>query len=181
MDKRALRKELFSRVRAMSAEARHAASAEIRRRLANDAEFQAAETVFAYLALPGEPDLAPLVAAFPRKRWAFSRVTAEDRLAFHRMTQTEEALAGAYGIHEPDAERHALLAAEDADLVLVPGVGFDPRTLARLGRGKGHYDRFLAGTSARLVGVAFSTQLAELAAEPHDVPMHRLLTEAGWI
>lgn len=181
MDKRALRKELFSRIRALPVETRETASAKIREWLADDAEFQAAETVFAYLALPGEPNLAPLVGLFPRKRWAFSRITGEDRLAFHQMGKVEEALASPYGIFEPLPKRHTLLNAAAADLVLVPGVGFDPETRARLGRGKGHYDRFLAETPARFVGVAFSTQIEALVAEPHDVPMHRLLTEVGWI
>ncbi len=185
MDKRALRQELFARVRALSADERRARSATIRDLLEDDPAFRAAGTVFSYLALASEPDFAPLVAAHPGKRWAFPRVTQEDRLVFHEMMDPGEGLAGLHLIVEPDPEKHPEVAPEEADLVLVPGVGFDPATGARLGRGKGHYDRFLAaapgqGRSPRLVGVAFSTQLAALVEEAHDIPMHRILTDAGW-
>ncbi len=180
MDKGSLRQELFSRIRALSAEARRDASARICAWLAEDADFRSAGTVLAYLALPGEPDLGPLIAAFPRKRWAFPRIAPGERIVFHFVERSAETRPGACGILEPDPDRHAPLAGEAADLVLVPGVGFDPATRARLGRGKGHYDRFLAGMPfSRPVGVAFSTQLVELAPEPHDVPMHRILTEEG--
>src|SRR5690606_19731479 len=136
--------------------------------------------VFSYLALASEPDLAPLVASHPGKRWAFPRVTGEDRLVFHAMGGVGEASAGPCGIPSPDAARHPAVPGEEAVLILVPGVGLDPATGTRLGRGKGHYDRFLAAALARghppqLVGVAFSTQLAGLVEEAHDIPMHRIL------
>ncbi len=185
MDKRALRQELFARVRALSDDERRTLSATIRDLLEDDPAFRAARTIFSYLALASEPDLVPLVAAHPEKRWAFPRVTQEDRLVFHEMADPREGLAGPHLIVEPDPEKHPEVAPEKADLILVPGVGFDPATGARLGRGKGHYDRFLAsalahGKPPRLVGVAFSTQLAGLVEEAHDIPMHRILTDAGW-
>jgi 5-formyltetrahydrofolate cyclo-ligase len=64
----------------------------------------------------------------------------------------------------------------------VPGLGFG-RDGTRLGRGKGHYDRFLPGLSstAFLCGVCFRCQVSDaLPVESHDVPMDALLTESGW-
>lgn len=68
----------------------------------------------------------------------------------------------------------------------MPGVGFDPQSMNRLGRGKGHYDRYLAplmksGMPPALVGVCFSIQLVSLAPESHDVPMTKLVTENGFL
>jgi len=58
------------------------------------------------------------------------------------------------------------VAPESLDLVVVPGVAFD-RTGHRLGRGAGHYDRFLSRLSARTAtaGICFDEQLID--AVPH--------------
>jgi 5-formyltetrahydrofolate cyclo-ligase len=185
MNKRETRRELFARIRALRPAERADRSAAIRSWLERDASFQKAEVVFSYLALPGEPDLAPLVAAFPGKCWAFSRVTSEDRITFHTMRATAEAVPGSHGILEPDPGKHPEASPLDADLFLVPGVGFDPETGTRLGRGKGHYDRYLSVARnkplpAELVGVAFSVQWLELTPEEHDIPMDRVVSETGW-
>ncbi len=184
-EKRALRRELFARVRALTPEERALRSSAIRRLLGANEAFQEARCVFSFLALPGEPDLTPLAAASSGKRWAFPRVNDEERLTFHETKGLEEVRAGSHGILEPDPSRHPITGGTEAQLILVPGVGFDPRTGTRLGRGRGHYDRFLAETLAAnprvlLVGVAFAVQLTDLVPEPHDIPVHRVLTEAGW-
>ena len=54
----------------------------------------------------------------------------------------------------------------------------------RLGRGGGHYDRALAGSSALLVGAAFALQLVERV--PHDSrdrSVDAIVTEHGvhWV
>jgi 5-formyltetrahydrofolate cyclo-ligase len=185
MEKRALRRELFARLRALPAEERSDASTAIRARLEQDPAFIAATTVFAYLSLPAEPDLGPLLAAHPGKRWCVSRVTEQDRLCFHHLPRLEEASPGLLGIRQPDPSRHPEVEPTEADLILVPGVGFDPATRARLGRGRGHYDRFLEAALAGpkrpvLAGVLFSVQFGTIPVEPHDIPMDRLLSETGW-
>jgi len=62
---------------------------------------------------------------------------------------------------------------EMLDLVVVPGVAFT-RDGARLGRGRGYYDRYLSrpGLRAFCVGVCFAHQLVDtLPVEPHDRTM----------
>jgi 5,10-methenyltetrahydrofolate synthetase len=185
MDKRGARRELFARTRRLSLEARAASSAVICGWLARDDFFLRARSVYSFLALPAEPDLSPLVAAFPDKRWAFSRVTPDDHICFHEMAQVDDAIQGDHRIREPDPRRHREVSPLEADLFLIPGVGFDPIGHGRLGRGKGHYDRYLGSVragaeGAHLVGIAFAVQLIELLPEAHDIPMDRILTEAGW-
>ncbi len=185
MEKRERRRELLARVRDIPRGERARRSSAIRAALRRDRAFLTARTVFAYLALPGEPDLAPLVGAVAGQRWAFARVVSADRLDFHLLEDPAEARPGELGISEPDPARHPRIEAAEADLVLVPGVGFDPAGRNRLGRGKGYYDRFLqaaldASATTELVGVAFSEQLGPVPAEAHDIPMHRILTDLGW-
>ena len=89
------------------------------------------------------------------------------------------------GSPEPEPLPERLQPPSAPDLILVPGVGFDLRSLTRLGRGKGHYDRYLAlvleeKRPVTFVGVGFSVQFVTLVRESHDITMHRLLTEDGW-
>ena len=68
------------------------------------------------------------------------------------------------------------------DIVLMPLLGFD-RQGTRLGQGAGYYDRALARESAPLrIGIAWSLQEFEnLPADPWDMPLDAILTEAEWI
>ncbi|MBI2504883.1 MAG: 5-formyltetrahydrofolate cyclo-ligase [Candidatus Latescibacteria bacterium] len=64
------------------------------------------------------------------------------------------------------------------DLVIVPGLAFDPLG-RRLGLGGGYYDRFLARVSAPKVGLIYGELLLdELPAEAHDVPVDIVITES---
>ena len=67
------------------------------------------------------------------------------------------------------------------EVALVPGLAFDPLG-RRLGRGKGYYDRLLAGlpADAPRVGVTLDRLMAEtVPVDPHDVAMTHLVTENG--
>ncbi|HRQ88184.1 MAG TPA: 5-formyltetrahydrofolate cyclo-ligase [Bacteroidia bacterium] len=185
--KRHSRREIAQRIRALPIEERAERSREIGRRLMLDSAFRQARRVFAYLSLPSEPSLEPLVGVITGQTWAFPRVTDEGLLVFHEMAAADlgSSSAGSLGIREPAPTLHPACGIGQADLILVPGVGFDPVSHARLGRGKGHYDRYLQQavdleTPPQIVGIAFDVQLAPLAAEPHDIPMHRILTDRGW-
>lgn len=82
---------------------------------------------------------------------------------------------------EPDPFK-ALQPRGDADL-LVPDVLFCPllgftSAGGRIGYGAGHYDRWLAAHPPQAaIGLAWDCQLEEsLPLEPHDVPLHAVIT-----
>ena len=86
---------------------------------------------------------------------------------------------------EPDAwgmpvpRDHVPVRAAGLAAVLVPGLAFDAHG-NRLGRGAGVYDRFLAmlPPSVLRVGLCPEALVAPaLPTEPHDVPMHFVVTE----
>lgn len=151
--------------------------------LATMPELVEARHIFAFLPLRGEPDILPLIAANPGKRWSFPRVDPEGRMTFYSLETLKDTTIGAFGIREPGL--HCQLSdPTEAGLVLVPGLGFDPANRARLGRGKGFYDRFLCGVGEAAmrppcIGLCFSIQLDHLITEPHDYPMDRIVTEEG--
>lgn len=85
-----------------------------------------------------------------------------------------------FDIPQPDADA-AAVPPETLDVVVVPGVGFDPQG-RRLGQGGGYYDRMLATLPRRIVriGWAFSVQVVEaLPEEAHDQGVDLIVTEAG--
>lgn len=67
------------------------------------------------------------------------------------------------------------------DLIIIPGVAFG-KNGARLGYGKGYYDRFLKKCRGKIVGIAFETQITDkIILEKHDVLVDIILTEKQFI
>jgi 5-formyltetrahydrofolate cyclo-ligase len=88
-----------------------------------------------------------------------------------------------WGVLQPSADAEALA----PDVVLVPLVAADRRG-ARIGHGKGHYDRALAhlregGGPLTTIGLGWDWQISDQPIEPDpwDVPLDALATPAGWI
>jgi 5-formyltetrahydrofolate cyclo-ligase len=85
---------------------------------------------------------------------------------------------GRWGLLEPPEPWLPSSALNESALVLVPALAVD-RTGARLGRGRGFYDRSLPNRNPRawLVAMVRDEELVdELPVDPHDVPMTHALT-----
>jgi 5-formyltetrahydrofolate cyclo-ligase len=99
-----------------------------------------------------------------------------------RVGARDDLAAGAFGILEPRKELEAAADSELANiLICVPGLAFS-REGWRLGRGGGHYDRFLAdvGREAISVGLAYSFQLVDrIPHEGHDRKLNIIATESA--
>jgi 5-formyltetrahydrofolate cyclo-ligase len=110
-------------------------------------------------------------------------VTESNTLELFLLEDMSELVEGAYKILEPREELRRLpskiVKPHELDLVMVPGTAFDKRG-ARMGQGKGYYDRLLAGAraDAPLVALAFDCQMFdEIPVDAHDVFMDLVLTE----
>lgn len=164
----------------MTAEEKTSSSNKICETIAQLPEFQTARTVFAFLPLPSEPDLCPL---FDESRiWGFARVLPDQTMEFREVKDFSDTIEGEFKIREPDPDKCPVLPPESADLLIIPGVGFCKTTGNRLGRGKGHYDRYLERicrleSPPVLIGVCFSVQLCDVEAEVHDIPMDKVITD----
>ncbi|MCH7225580.1 5-formyltetrahydrofolate cyclo-ligase [Haloferula sp. A504] len=168
----------FLRGRLQGLDTIEAQSASIRRHLSAHLETLPDSRIASFAAMPGEPDLTPLVEA-SRHQWHFPRIDG-DHLHFHHVSRLGELEAGTYGIRTPRADLPEMVI-EDIDLVLVPGLGFG-RDGSRLGRGRGYYDRVLARLRPGVprIGVALIEQLVDrVPTESHDIPMTHLLTADG--
>lgn len=84
--------------------------------------------------------------------------------------------AGPFRIPQPAAAARVVA----PDVLLVPLIAVDP-TGNRLGQGKGHYDRALAGLARYkpilTIGIAWDVQVLErLEPDPWDIPLDRVVT-----
>ena len=93
-----------------------------------------------------------------------------------------ELIRGRWGLLEPAEPWLPESALAEAALVVVPALAVDRRGV-RLGRGRGFYDRSLAGRDprARLIAMVRDDELVdELPAEPHDVRDDARHHAAAW-
>ena len=130
------------------------------------------QTLAVFSALPGEVELTGLAARYPERCWVYPRVVGND-LVFHMVKNPAmDLVVGTFGIREPSPALPEI-ALTEIDAFFCPGLAFD-RQGGRLGRGRGFYDRALAGASpsAMKIGVCFPCQRVESThAEAHDVRM----------
>ncbi|WP_265595050.1 5-formyltetrahydrofolate cyclo-ligase [Haloferula sp. BvORR071] len=157
-----------------------AQSIEIRQVLHDWLSHRAERVISAFSAIPGEPQLLPLLSELKDRRWVLPRIEG-DSLHFHFVDHTQTELeTGPFGITEPSAIA-PLCPTDGVQIFLCPGLGFTPCG-KRLGRGKGFYDRSLAQSDSESirVGVCFREQVhPHLLVDPHDMPMHFLATPDG--
>ena len=111
----------------------------------------------------------------------------DGELELFHLESMDELETGMYGILEPSQKLRRLpqkqVDLKELDLIMVPGVGFDS-TGARMGHGKGYYDKLLenARQDTPLVALAFECQMfEEIPVAPHDVFMDKIITESRLI
>jgi len=173
-DKKAQRKYCKDRLATLKKEERAAFSAVITDKLFRLPSYQKAATVFVYSSMPEEPDTSAIVrhSLSLGKKVFLPRIEGE-KMQLIPYEEGGEMCLNEYGIEEPQGDAFF----GKIDIAVLPLLGFD-RTRARLGRGKGYYDRFLAGYDGTSVALAFSVQeLDSVTAEPHDAKPDVILTE----
>jgi 5-formyltetrahydrofolate cyclo-ligase len=178
-----LRATLLAARRALTADQRRAAAAAATAGVLASAAWRAARVVALYQAYGAELDTAALRAAAHAagKTIALPRVDAAG-VSLRIVAADTPLVLSAQGVREP-ADDRPTLPPDQPELIVVPGLGFDRRG-GRLGHGGGHYDRLLARLPAVClrVGLAYDQQVLDaVPTEPHDLPLHALVTPAGWV
>ncbi len=139
--------------------------------------------ITAYWPIGSEIDPRPLMTrlAYAGARTALPRIGDDGEMRFLEWQSGDRLEDRPFGLKEPLADAPELT----PTLVLAPLLGFD-RAGTRLGYGKGHYDRKLAGLRAHgrvfVCGLAFQGQEVDtLPVEPHDIPLDWMVTTHGSI
>lgn len=171
MTKNELRARMRAWNRALPESERRSAAGRIFSRIGELPAFRAARCVALFCALPDEPPTAGVLRRWSRTRRVVVPRVEGDAMRFFDYNP-ERLVVGAFGIAEP-APNAVPCEPEAIDLLVVPGVAFTASG-ARLGRGRGYYDRYIAGTGLRAfrVGVCYAHQIVDaLPVEPHDAAM----------
>ena len=148
-------------------------------------EYAAAKTVLFYVDVRSEVRTRHYLstALTHGKKIVVPWCNDQGELELFHLESVDELTIGMYRILEPRPELRSppakQVTPQELDLVMVPGVAFD-RTGARMGHGKGYYDKLLqhARHDAPLVALAFECQLfPEIPTAPHDIFMDKIITE----
>lgn len=153
MTKKELREQIKAKVARMRASDKENESLFVCLQIIGTAEWQQAETVLLYEALPDEVDLGLLLQ------------DAQDSGKQVLMPQ-------------PSADAPALETSllEQVDLAIIPGRAFTQEG-ARMGRGKGYYDRLIPSLHCPKWGVAFGCQLVkEIPTDEWDQPLDKVFS-----
>lgn len=205
----AVRAELLRRRKALDPAEEQRRSAAVQRRVLGLPEWLDAATVALYVAARKEVSTDLLLedawkrgkdVLLPR---CLPPCAGEGLMEFVLCRNAGELKAGAFGLLEPGPSCPALpregwtgrdfsgafvppsqtgvdgRAWRLPDLILVPAVGISPAG-ARLGYGKGFYDRLLAlpgWSAARRLALVHGFQIADFPSGPFDMPMHGYATE----
>ena len=151
-------------------------SAEIIRRLSSTAQYSKSGGILTYLSNTQEVDTVPLLeTALQDGKPLWAPRLEESRIIPVPLRPDTALETGPYGIPQPSPSSTS---SSSFDLIIIPGLAFTASGI-RLGRGGGHFDSFLAGSSSGLkIALAFDFQIADkLPAEQHDIKMDAIITE----
>lgn len=150
-------------------------------RLSETAEFQRAEYILSYMAMPHECDPSKIaeLAWKTGKKIAFPVCEEDHLLGLYIPSGANAFVSGKYGIWEPDTRLSVRIEPARIEFIIVPGVAFD-RTGGRLGQGAGYYDRLLSTVKAFRAGFCFPEQMIEkVPVDIHDCPMDAIASADG--
>ncbi|MGW0731511.1 5-formyltetrahydrofolate cyclo-ligase [Streptomyces sp. NPDC002851] len=185
-DKATLRGELLEMRRRLTPDDVQETAAVLAEQALGLAELARARTVAAYVSVGPEPGTRVLLDALHARgvRVLLPVLLPDNDLDWGAYDGAEHLVRAGRGLLEPDGARLGPEAVLEADAVLLPGLAVDGRGM-RLGRGGGSYDRVLARLArARahppLIVLLYENEVvARVPEEPHDHPVHAVVTPSG--
>lgn len=182
VEKYELRKRLIDERRTYSKKEILRNSAIITQRLFELDEIHRAKIISTYLGREDEVQTMDII----QKSWAAGKtviipVVDVDRCSiyFSELSDMNHLKKDHYDILEPRSEKISVRSLTSADVIIVPGVGWDSHG-HRLGHGLGFYDRALESVPYHItiVGLAFEWQVLEsIPIESHDRSVDMIVTE----
>ena len=175
MDKKELRRSIREQKRAMTEEEIVSRSEALGKLFAASESYKQAKTIYGYMPYNQEVRTVAMLeqALKDGKRVAVPKCYGDEMkfIYLDDLTQVEKGYAG---IPEPIAA--GPVADDKTDLVLMPGLAFDPQG-HRIGYGGGFYDKFLAAEPEHpTLALCYAFQmLPHLDTEEHDIPVNTVL------
>jgi 5-formyltetrahydrofolate cyclo-ligase len=146
----------------------------IRQRLMALTTFQDAQKIGCYISTSQEVDTTKLIREVINRRGIIFVPFLNEEMQFTPLFHDSVLEANRYGIMEPVVKENFQ---KPLNCIIVPGLAFDVEA-NRLGRGGGHYDKYLQRTHTTKIALCYDFQIIEgLPIDDHDVPMDIIVTE----
>ncbi len=185
--KRALRKDLKSRLKMLTGEAKMKEARDITAKLLGSNLYKESQKISLYLSMPSEVDTHGILEdVFKAGKQCFIPLYTESDMkmvVLSGMDDYENLPLTSWNIKQPHENEGRETAIENGglDLMLLPGLGFT-KSGHRIGRGRGYYDNYLLkhqemiGRKPITVGLAFSEQICEdIPCTDDDVKLDHVL------
>lgn len=162
-------------------------SSKIMNSIEKSEHFHDATNVIMFYSLKDEPNTHSFIKKWCYKKNIYLPIVEGDNMLIGKYVDEERLCKGAFGIMEPQiknsdtiqlSKKADFIPNQSKSLIIVPGVAF---TLdgARLGRGRGYYDRFFMQKGLKhiyKIGICFPYQILDaLPFEKHDIFMDEVI------
>ncbi len=140
-------------------------------------EVKSAKKVCVYLNIGSEVSSNEIILELQKQgKELFAPKTCGDDMFALGFEDLSKCIKGNFNIPEPDGEK---IEQSELDLIIVPLVGYSADK-ARIGYGKGYYDRFLP-EGVLTVGLAYVEQYVDFLPETFDKTLDIIVTDKGVI
>jgi len=182
-EKAEIRSQILAQIKLAKPDEVRKSSLKVCQFLKEDLGYQKSRVIGLFCSLPQEIDTGPIhdFCLAEGKLPAYPRLVQEkdEVLKFYIVKDRSGFVKSNCGFYQPEPGP-GFTETKQIDLFLVPGLGFS-RQGARLGRGKGYYDRTLTQEFFRDVPryglVAFEAQIFQtLPMDPWDLFVHKVIT-----
>ncbi len=178
-----IRKETVAGLNALSKSEQNAKIKAIEARLFEFANFLESRIILLYVGGENEIPTGPILERTAQygKIVVLPTFDSENfRMKLMKVDNLEKDLIdGPRGVAEPNPERCKRVPIEKVDIAIIPGIAFDEKG-ARIGTGKGYYDRLIPKLSitTRKVSLALEEQMVpQIPMESHDKFVDIIITD----
>ncbi|MCD8508756.1 MAG: 5-formyltetrahydrofolate cyclo-ligase [Bacillus sp. (in: Bacteria)] len=178
------RKIIVGRLKTLDGNEKLEMTKRIHNRLYEQPEWKNAKVIGTTISTQNEIDTSAII----EKAWAEGKqivvpkcIPKKKQLIFYQISSYDELEVSYFNLREPIPHLVKEILPSEIDLLLVPGVVFEPIGY-RIGHGGGYYDRFLHDRNVMTVSLCFNMQVVEgIPKEAHDIPVKKIITENGVI
>lgn len=176
LEKEKLRKKLLSERRKLTKFDISAKSQAVHKSLVNLDEIKTSKKILVYLPINNEVDTENVIKfLIKNKKLIFIPAFNNNKWMISEFNDFDNLQKGPYGILQPVYKSR--VESKVIDVAIIPGVAFD-KSGARLGYGKGVYDKLLKYFKGIKIGLAYDFQIVDrLPKEKHDLLMDFVVSE----
>lgn len=184
--KQLLRQQIRQNLKQMTNDDRIRQSSFVTKTVLNHPKYLAAQSISIYLSLNTEISTREIIQhAFQFQKHVFVpryNSSAMDMVRIYSMNDLDSLPMTKWNIRQPALDDNTReIATNQIDLVIVPGLAFSLQG-ARLGHGKGYYDKYLSSLSENsyTIGLGFKQQIVEhnqIPMSPTDIYINEILID----